>query len=145
MIGKLKMARTKQTARRSTGGKAPRKQLATKAARKSSPGIGSIKKPHRYRPGTVALREIRKFQKGTELLLRKLPFQRLVREVAQKVRTDMRFQSTAILALQEASEAYLVGLFEDTNLCAIHAKRVTIMPRDLQLARRIRGEMDPAM
>jgi histone H3 len=145
MIGKLKMARTKQTARRSTGGKAPRKQLATKAARKSAPGIGSVKKPHRYRPGTVALREIRTFQKGTELLLRKLPFQRLVREIAQGVRTNLRFQSTAILALQEASEAYLVGLFEDTNLCAIHAKRVTIMPHDIQLARRIRGEKETAM
>ncbi|GAX79583.1 hypothetical protein CEUSTIGMA_g7024.t1 [Chlamydomonas eustigma] len=104
------MARTKQTARKSTGGKAPRKQLATKAARKSAPATGGVKKPHRYRPGTVALREIRKYQKSTELLIRKLPFQRLVR------------------------------LFEDTNLAAIHAKRVTIMPKDIQLARRIRGE-----
>ena len=134
------MARTKQTARKSTGGKAPRKQLATKAARKSAPTAGGVKKPHRYRPGTVALREIRKYQKSTELLVRKLPFQRLVREIAQDFKTDLRFQSTAILALQEAAEAYLVGLFEDTNLCAIHAKRVTIMPKDIQLARRIRGE-----
>ena len=86
---------------------------------------------HRYRPGTVALREIRKYQKSTELLIRKLPFQRLVREIAQDFKTDLRFQSSAILALQEASEAYLVGLFEDTNLCAIHAKRVTIMPKDI--------------
>ncbi|CAN6294843.1 unnamed protein product, partial [Urochloa humidicola] len=78
-----KMARTKQTARKSTGGKAPRKQLATKAARKSAPTTGGVKKPHRYRPGTVALREIRKYQKSTELLIRKLPFQRLVREIAQ--------------------------------------------------------------
>ncbi|CAN6567863.1 unnamed protein product [Malus baccata var. baccata] len=77
------MARTKQTARKSTGGKAPRKQLATKAARKSAPTTGGVKKPHRYRPGTVALREIRKYQKSTELLIRKLPFQRLVREIAQ--------------------------------------------------------------
>ena len=129
-----------QTARKSTGGKAPRKQLAIKAARKSAPTAGGVKKPHRYRPGTVALREIRKYQKSTELLIRKLPFQRLVREIAQDFKTDLRFQSTAILALQEASEAYLVGLFEDTNLCAIHAKRVTIMPKDIQLARRIRGE-----
>jgi histone H3 len=104
------MARTKQTARKSTGGKAPRKMLATKAARKSAPASGGIKKPHRYRPGTVALREIRKYQKSTEFLIRK------------------------------ASEAYLVGLFEDTNLCAIHAKRVTIMPKDIQLTRRIRRE-----
>jgi histone H3 len=134
------MARTKQTARKSTGGKAPRKQLATKAARKSSPTSGGVKKPHRYRPGTVALREIRRYQKSTDLLIRKLPFQRLVREIAQDFKNDLRFQGTAILALQEASESYLVSLFEDTNLCAIHAKRVTIMPKDIQLARRIRGE-----
>ncbi|XP_033244169.1 histone H3.v1-like [Drosophila miranda] len=138
--GIVKMARTKQTARKSTGGKAPRKQLATKAARKSAPATGGVKKPHRYRPGTVALREIRRYQKSTELLIRKLPFQRLVREIAQDFKTDLRFQSSAVMALQEASEAYLVGLFEDTNLCAIHAKRVTIMPKDIQLARRIRGE-----
>ncbi|KAF4013677.1 hypothetical protein R6Z07F_016943 [Ovis aries] len=128
------MARTKQTARKSTGGKAPRKQLATKAARKSAPATGGVKKPHRYRPGTVALREIRRYQKSTELLIRKLPFQRLVREIAQDFKTDLRFQSSAVMALQEACEAYLVGLFEDTNLCAIHAKRVTIMPKDIQLA-----------
>merc|ERR1712169_153422 len=134
------MARTKQTARKSTGGKAPRKQLASKAARKSAPSTGGVKKPHRYRPGTVALHEIRRYQKSTELLIRKLPFQRLVREIAQDFKTDLRFQASAILALQEASEAYLVGLFEDTNLCAIHAKRVTIMAKDMHLARRIRGE-----
>ncbi|CAO2592114.1 Histone H3.3 [Lemmus lemmus] len=127
------MACTKQTARKSTGGKAPRKQLATKAARKSAPSTGGVKKPHRYRPGAVALR-------STELLIRKLPFQRLVREIAQDFKTDLCFQSAAIGALQEASEAYLVDLFEDTNLCAIHAKRVTIMPKDIQLARRICGE-----
>ncbi|KAI5092567.1 histone H3.3 [Silurus meridionalis] len=98
------------------------------------------KEKHRVAPGTVALREIRRYQKSTELLIRKLPFQRLVREIAQDFKTDLRFQSAAIGALQEASEAYLVGLFEDTNLCAIHAKRVTIMPKDIQLARRIRGE-----
>ena len=92
-------------------------------------------------PGTLALREIRKYQKSTELLIRKLPFQRLVREIcADNLGKDLRFQSAAVLALQEASEAYLVGLFEDTNLCALHSKRVTIMPRDIQLARRIRGE-----
>ena len=134
------MARTKQTARKSTGGKAPRKQLSKAAARKSAPSTGGVKKPHKYRPGTVALREIRKYQKSTELLIRKLPFQRLIREVAEKFKQDLRFNSHAIMALQEAAEAYLVGLFEDTNLCAIHAKRVTIMPKDIQLARRIRGE-----
>ena len=128
-------ARTKQTAGKSTGGKAPRKQLATKAARKSAPA--SVKKPHRYRPGTVALREIKRYQRSTELLIRKLPFQRLVREIAQDFKTDLRFQATAVLALQEAAEAYLIGLFEDTNLCAIHAKRVTIMPKDITLAHRI--------
>ncbi|CAE8609095.1 unnamed protein product [Polarella glacialis] len=134
------MARTKMTARKSTGGKAPRTELAAKAARKQGPVAGTMKKTHRYRPGTVALREIRKYQKSTELLIRKLPFQRLVREIAQDVKTDLKFQSQAVLALQEAAEAYLVGLFEDTNLCAIHAKRVTIMPKDIQLARRLRGE-----
>ena len=133
------MARTKQTARKSTGGKAPQKMLATKAARKSAPA-GGIKKPHRYRPGTVALREIRKYQKSTEFLIRKAPFQRLVREITQGHKGDLRFQSSALGASQEASEAYLVGLFEDTNLCAIHAKRVTIMPKDIQLTRRIRNE-----
>lgn len=133
------MARTKQTARKSSGGKAPRKQLASKVARKSAPSSG-VKKPHRFRPGTQALREIRRYQRTTDLLIRKMPFQRLVREVASDFKADLRFQSTAILALQEASEAYLVALFEDTNLCAVHAKRVTIQPKDLQLARRIRGE-----
>ena len=88
----------------------------------------------------MALREIRRYQKSTELLIRKLPFQRLVREIAQDFKTNIRFQSSAILALHESAEAYLIGLFEDTNMCAIHAKRVTIMPKDLQLARRIRGE-----
>uniref|UniRef100_A0A673ZW29 Core Histone H2A/H2B/H3 domain-containing protein n=2 Tax=Salmo trutta TaxID=8032 RepID=A0A673ZW29_SALTR len=105
-----------------------------------APATGSVKKPHRYMPGTVALREIRRYQKSTELLIRKLPLQRLVREIAQDSKTDLRFQSSVVMALQESSEAYLVGLFEDTNLCAIHAKRVTIMPKDIQLARRIRGE-----
>ena len=99
-----------------------------------------MKKPHRFRPGTVAQREIRRYQKTTELLLRRAPFQRLVREVAQDFKTDLRFQTSAVMAIQEACEAYLVGLFEDTNVCAIHAKRVTIMPKDIQLARRIRGE-----
>lgn len=133
------MARTKQTARKNMGGKAPRRALATKAARKAAP-VTAGKKPHRYRPGTVALREIRRYQKCTELLLRKAPFWRLVREVAARFRSSLRFESLALLALQEAAEAYLVSLFEDTNLCAIHAKRVTIYPKDIQLARRIRGE-----
>ncbi|XP_010610324.1 histone H3.1 [Fukomys damarensis] len=133
------MARTKQTARKSTGGKAPRKQLA-RVGYKTAPATGSVKRAHRYRPGTVALREIRRYQKSTELLIRRLPFQRLVREIAQDFKTHLRFQSSAVMAMQEACESYLVMLFEDTNLCAIHAKRVTIMPKDIQLARRIRRE-----
>ena len=96
-------------------------------------------KPHRYQAGTMALGDIRHFQRSTALLIRKLPFQRLVREIAQDFKTDLRFQSAAILCLQEAVEAYLVGLFEDTNLCAIYARHVTIMPKDIQLARQIRG------
>jgi histone H3/H4 len=151
------MARTKQTARTTTGGKQPRVHLSM-AARKSltgptgkrlssAPASGGVKKTHRFRPGTVALREIRKYQKGTDLVLRKLPFQRLVREISHDVTRNsghfqdgIKFQSTALMALQEAAEAYMVGLFEDTNLCAIHAKRVTITPKDMQLARRMRGE-----
>lgn len=159
------MARSKQVpVRNSKGGKAPRKALAGKKVKGSLAATagadinneleknqvakaagrtianGSVKKPHRYRPGTVALREIRRYQKSTELLIRKLPFQRLVREIAQDFRSELRFQSGAIEALQQASEAYLTGLFEDTNLIAIHAKRCTIFPKDMRLARRIRGE-----
>ena len=137
------MARTKQTSRKQPGAKSPntaRKKLAIKAARKTVPPFMGIKKPHRYRPGTVALREIKRYQKSTDLLIRKLPFQRVVKEIAQDFKADLRFQLSAIEALQEAAESYMVGIFEDTNLCAIHAKRVTIMPKDMQLARRIRGE-----
>ena len=97
-------------------------------------------KPHRYRAGTVALKDISLYQGSTALLIRKLPFQRLVREIAKDFKMDLRFQSAAVMCLQEASEAYLVKLFDDANLCAIHAGRVTIMPKDIQLARRIWGE-----
>ena len=100
------MARTKQTARKSTGAKAPRKQLATKTARKTAPSYGGVKKPHRYLPGTVALREIRRYQKTGDLLIRKIPFQRLVREIAQEFKTDLRFQSAAIGALQVSLQGY---------------------------------------
>mmetsp|Transcript_6130 Transcript_6130/g.7016 ORF Transcript_6130/g.7016 Transcript_6130/m.7016 type:complete len:148 (-) Transcript_6130:551-994(-) len=145
------MARTKQTARKSTGGrrgvmfahakgKVKTENFISKVARKSAPGPRGVKKQRRFKPGTVALREIRRYQKSTELLLRKLPFSRLVREIAETLMSSVRFQSNAILALQEAAEAYLVGLFEDSNLCCIHARRVTIMPKDMQLARRLRGE-----
>ena len=159
------MARTKQTARRSTGGKHPKHAIGVDKKQVAA-NSGGIKKPRRHRPGTLALREIRRYQGSTELLIRKLPFQRLVREIAQDFKPDLHFQSSAVVALQEASESCafpaspdisrsacpthdtpltlrstdLVGLFEDTNLCAIHAKRVTIMPKDMQLARRIRGE-----
>ena len=132
------MARTKQTANKSSGGKQPRRQHQTKAARKKN--SSGVKRPHRYRPGTVALREIRRYQKSTDLLVRKLPFQRLVRQISMDFKRDLRFQNNALSALQEASESYLVGLFEDTNLCALHAKRVTIKAKDIQLVRRIRGE-----
>jgi len=147
------MARTKKTAHvTAMARKAPREHLAGKtmaivqkhmAAAKMmrTTEITTAPKKHRYRPGTAALREIRKYQKSTELLIKKLPFQRLVRELAAECNLiGIRFQSTALLALQEASEAYMVGLFEDTNLCAVHAKRVTIMVKDMQLARRIRGD-----
>ncbi len=143
------MARTKQTARKSTGGKCPKEQLLVKAPTKKVPTTTPVVEPKkRHRPGTVALREIRKYQKSTDLLMRKLPFQRLVREITREftvmdketgVLHDLKFQHSALMALQEAAESYLVGFFEDTNLCAAHAKRVTIMPKDMQLALRIRG------
>ena len=125
------------------------KKAAARMAKKSGQKApkGGVKRRYRYRPGTVALKQIRQYQKSTDLLIRKLPFQRLVREIAcdsEVIKSPLcgkvRFQSAAIMAIQEAAEAYLVGLFEDTNLCAIHARRVTIMPKDIQLARRIRGE-----
>ena len=134
------MARTKQTARRLGPGTSQGKAVKASKHQAHAAKVKQPSRPRRYRPGTVALREIRKYQKSTELLIRKLPFQRLVREIARDYALDMRFQSSAVLAIQEAAEAYLVGLFEDTNLAAIHAKRVTIMPKDIQLARRIRGE-----
>ena len=127
------MARTKQTACKNTAGKAPRKQIAAKSARLRH--VQNVKKPHRYRPGTVALREIRRYQRRTDLLIRRRPFYALVREIAQSLSasgTSLRLTTDAVRALQEAAEAYLVGLFEDVNLCAIHAHRVTIMPKDMQ-------------
>jgi len=99
-----------------------------------------VRKPHRFRPGTVALREIRRYQKSTELLIRKRPFERLVRELVQPYVDSMRFQRSAFDALQEASEAYLVELFSDSVLLTLHRKRVTINQQDMRLTRRIRGE-----
>lgn len=124
--------RVAKTPRAATTGKAP-------TAEDMITMSGKVKKPHRFRPGTVALREIRHYQKGGDLLLKFRPFSRLVREIAQGVKDDVRFQHAALLALQEASESYMVGLMEDVNLCAIHTGRSTIMQKDLGLALRIRG------
>lgn len=123
------MARFKQTGRPRIG-----------RSRQAGPNAPVARRKRRMRPGERALKEIRAYQKSTDLLLRRLPFARLVREIqTEMLRKTFRWQGTAILALQEAAEAHLVGLFEDANHCALHAKRVTIMPKDLHLARRIRG------
>ena len=121
------------------------KSKVTKSAKKAAPGKGGAKKAEggkkrRFRAGTVALREIRRYQRSTKLLLLRAPFQRLVRAICGGIDSDLRFRAQALLALQESAEAYLVGLFEDANLCAIHANRVTLMRKDLDLARRIRGD-----
>ena len=139
------MARTKSKigGKSSKSHKRPAKHISKKKHRgdKRLPPRGAGGGRGRLRPGTRALREIRRFQKSTELLIRKLPFARLVREIQLPFTLEpYRWQAEALLALQEAAEAYLVRLFEDANLCAIHGKRVTIMVRDIQLARRIRGE-----
>ena len=115
-------------------------KLAAKVAHKSTPATGGVKKPHCYRPGTRALHEIRKYQRSTDLLIRKLPFMHLVQEIGQQFLQGVQFQGTTIMALQEVAEVYLISLFEDGNLWAIHAKHVTLMPKDIQLARKIRGE-----
>ncbi|EPS26169.1 histone H3-like centromeric protein hH3v [Penicillium oxalicum] len=132
-------------ARKSTSSTAAGKRPAAKTTSNVQPGDPTpTGKRRRYKPGTVALKEIRRYQRSYDLLIAKLPFARLVREVAldllpADVGAELRWQSHAIQALQEAAEAFMVHLFEDTNLCAIHAKRVTIMQKDIQLARRIRG------
>lgn len=123
----------------SSGRKQPVAKPRPAASSSSSSGGQRVR---RYRPGEKALKEIRFYQRNTELLIRRLPFSRLVKEVqGYFYRKEYRWQASAILALQEAAEAHLVGLFEDANLCTIHAKRVTIMPKDIQLARRIRGPL----
>ena len=141
------MARTKQTARKDQGGKAQRRIFtknpsSIKAQRAAKKGKTSYSKPkkQRFRPRTVALREIRRYQKNMDLLIRKLPFQHLVHEIIFEYKQDYQLAAAAVAALQEVTEAYQVGLFEDTNLCAIHTKRVTIIPKDIQLAQRIHGE-----
>mmetsp|Transcript_11592 Transcript_11592/g.20966 ORF Transcript_11592/g.20966 Transcript_11592/m.20966 type:complete len:157 (+) Transcript_11592:200-670(+) len=125
------------TPRGTRGAKTVPPSKSPAAIPKASPG-----KKHRFRPGTRALMEIRKYQKSTELLIRRLPFARLVKEITQHYHHSLRWQVDAIQALQYSAEDYLVGLLEDANLCAIHARRVTIMPRDMHLARRIRGYRD---
>ena len=174
------MARTKQTARRSSGGRFPpdrysrsihggplpvnfqfrpppepqlpvqrpfaenedgntRRRTARENQRRRWEALG-VKRPRRWRPGVVALREIQKFQKSTECLIPKARFQRLVREIFHRIKSDIRVQSTALLALQEAAEMYLVELYEDSVMCAVHGRRVTIQPKDIVLARKLRGE-----
>ncbi|KAK0557787.1 Core histone H2A/H2B/H3/H4 [Tilletia horrida] len=137
--------RHRQTARKSTGGKSMSKGLSTKTAGTSaSSTYGGVKKSFRYRAGTVALREIRRYQQTTELLIRKRSFQLLARDLAQWYRPDIRFQSSALQAMQEATEAFIVQLFVDTCDAACHAKRKTIQPKDMDLARRIRGDFPKA-
>jgi histone H3 len=127
----------------SAGGRGERSGSAKRTSARhavGNPPAPSARKPHRYRPGTVALREIKRYQKSFELLIPALPFARNVKELTMLFsQVVSRWTAEALVALQEAAEDYLVHLFEDTNLCAIHAKRVTIMPRDFHLARRLRG------
>ena len=132
------------------GEKQPRKHLSWKLLQLGATPTGGIKKPHCYRPGMVALREMRRYQKSTKWLIKRSPFQKLIREISQEYRVcpegpgrpsiQLRFQSTAIAALQEAAENFIVSLFEDVNLLAVTAKRMTVMPQDVRLALRIRGD-----
>ena len=132
------------------GGKQPQKYLLQKLVRQNKSPMGGIKKAHRYQPGLVALREIRRYQKSTECLIKRTPFNKLVKEISQEYRVSpdgtgtpsvqVRFQSTALAALQEAAENFIVGLFEDVNLLAVHTRRVTVMSQDIRLAPRIRGD-----
>ena len=134
IAGKKLKTSSKQSV--ATGSKASKSTMKKKTA----PAEGGVKGGRRFKPGTVALREIKRYQKQTNLLLLKAPFQRFVRAICDGIDSQLRFQSQALLAVQEAAEMYLVGLFEDSNLCAIHANRVTVMKKDMELARRIRGE-----
>ena len=136
------MARTKCTARRDEAGKVKTKRptYGNKQPRSQAGNPPAQPQPHRYWPGTVALREIRKYQRSTDLPIRKLPFQCLVCEIVQGFSIEFRVTPAMVMALHEAAEAYLVQLLEDSNLCAIHTKHVTIQPKDIQLARWIHGE-----
>ena len=131
--------------RRRVSGESPtRRAAAKKKPRKTIPGsVEKVRKARRYRPGTRVLQEIRKLQQSTNTLVPRIHFSRVIRDIAFSSvgGRDFRWASEALEAIQTAAEAYLVGLFEDANLCAMHAKRVTIMTKDLFLARRIRGEL----
>ena len=133
------MARTKCTARKDEAGK-KQTTFAKKQPRSQADNPLAQHQPHRYQPGTVTLREIWKYQKSMELLIHKLPFQYLVREILQGFGVGFRVTPAMMMALQEAAEVHLVQLLEDSNLCAIHAKCITIQPKDMQLARWIHGE-----
>ncbi|KAK7195672.1 histone H3 variant [Novymonas esmeraldas] len=109
----------------------------SKASRASSTGA---KRQHRWRPGTVALREVRKYQHSTDMLIARAPFRRLVKEIVSTVKDTIRMRSSAVEAIQVATEGYIVNVLGDANLCTIHAKRVTLYPKDLQLALRLRGD-----
>ena len=132
------------------GGKQPRKHLLHKVLRRNKSLTRGVKKPNRYCPGLLALREIRRYQQSTECLIKRTPFNKLIKEISQQYRVcpycpgmpsvQVRFQSTALAALQEAAENFIVGLFEDMNLLAGHARRVTVMPQDIRLALRIQGD-----
>ena len=148
------MPKTKIAAKAVTDQKQPKKMMdekvkklnKSKAIKKTAPAEGGVKsndgekRKMRRKAGTVALREIKRYQKSIDNLLPRAPFQRLVRTIVEDMDHQLRFQSQALVAIQEATEAYIVALFEDTNLCAIHAKRMTILKKDMQLARRIRGD-----
>lgn len=131
------MARTKQTETKKYAPAGGKKSVSGKKKKQDTTSGGGVSKKRRWRPGTAALREIRRYQKSTELLIRKLPFQRIVREIAQELKPDCRFQTEALAALQEGAETFLTEHFDDTNLAALHAKRVTIMPGDQRLALRL--------
>lgn len=141
------MARTKSSS--SSGGKKIIGGRKSKTPQRRSAPVagGAPRAKRRYRPGTLALKEIRKYQRSSDLLLRKLPFCRLVRQLCQdhfaRPGEVYRWRGEALEALQHAAEDYLVKLFEDANLCAIHSRRVTVMVRDIQLARRIKGPTHP--
>lgn len=133
-----------QAAAKNVGGRVKRKAMLVEDAMRAKQTASmkpvpnpNARKPHRFRPGTVALMEIRRYQKTTDPVIPRKSFYRLCVEIGQEFKTDVRFQRDAIEALREGAEAYLVWMFEYANLAAIHTRRVTIMPKDIQLVRRI--------